>query len=80
MKTSTIAHTFKFTEADSRINDIIGIDETHYLLATYEGLLKTSKEQLINCFSRHKMVNYSQSIQVFSIKRVMTSNNILSRL
>ena len=61
MKTSTIAHTFKFTEADSRINDIIGIDETHYLLATYEGLLKTSKEQLINCFSRYKMVNYSQS-------------------
>ena len=52
MKTSTITHTRKFTEADSSINDIIGIDETQYLLATYEGLLKTSKEQLINCFSR----------------------------
>jgi hypothetical protein len=47
MKTSTVTHTHKFTEGDD-IRDIIAIDETHYLLAAYKGLLKTTKDQLIN--------------------------------
>jgi hypothetical protein len=41
IKTSSITHTHKFTEGWS-INDIIAIDETHYLLATLRGLLKTT--------------------------------------
>ena len=48
MKTSTVTHTHKFTEAGYEIRDIIAIDETHYLLAAYKGLLKTTKDQLIN--------------------------------
>ena len=47
MKTSTITHTHKFTEG-SNIYDIIAIDDTHYLLAAENGLLKTTKDQLIN--------------------------------
>jgi hypothetical protein len=46
MKTSTITHTHKFTEGYN-ILDIIAIDETHYLLAAYKGLLKTTKDQLM---------------------------------
>jgi hypothetical protein len=55
MKTSTITHTHKFTEGDD-IRDIIAIDETHYLLAAYKGLLKTTKDQLINHYHKGKWV------------------------
>jgi hypothetical protein len=55
MKTSTITHTHKFTEGDN-IRDIIAIDETHYLLAALEGLLKTTKDQLINHYHKGKDV------------------------
>ena len=55
MKTSTVTHTHKFTEGDS-IRDIIAIDETHYLLAAYKGLLKTTKDQLINHYHKGKSV------------------------
>jgi hypothetical protein len=55
MKTSTVTHTHKFTEGDD-ITDIIAIDETHYLLAGREGLLKTTKDQLINHYHKGKKV------------------------
>jgi hypothetical protein len=55
MKTSSITHTHKFTEGDD-IRDIIAIDETHYLLAAYRGLLKTTKDQLINHYHKGKSV------------------------
>ena len=108
MKTSTITHTHKFTEGDD-IRDIIAIDETHYLLAAYKGLLKTTKDQLINHYHKGKSVRSlchvthslylvgfgggdglilwnEQTDQllseicggtVFSIKRVITTNNYL---
>jgi hypothetical protein len=47
MNTSTVNHTHELTEGDG-ISDIIAIDDTHYLLAAYRGLLKTTKDQLIN--------------------------------
>ena len=46
MKNSNITSTHKFTEGDD-INDIIAIDDTHYLLAAWEGVLRTTKDQLI---------------------------------
>jgi hypothetical protein len=109
MKTSTVTHTHKFTEGDD-IRDIIAIDETHYLLAAYKGLLKTTKDQLINHYHKGKEVKSlchvthslylvgffygedglilwnEQTDQllseicgggVFSIKRVITTNNYL---
>jgi hypothetical protein len=107
MKTSSITHTHKFTEGGS-IYDIIAIDDTHYLLAAYKGLLKTTKDQLINHYHKGKLVRSlchvthslylvgfrwdglilwnEQTDQllsqicgggVFSIKRVITTNNYL---
>jgi hypothetical protein len=55
MKTSTVTDTHKFTEGYN-IRDIIAIDETHYLLAGYKGLLKTTKDQLINHYYKGKSV------------------------
>ena len=46
IKTSSITHTHYFLEAGC-INDIIAIDDTHYLLPANAGLLKTTKDQLI---------------------------------
>jgi hypothetical protein len=40
--------------AINAINDIIAIDETHYLLAGDNGLLKTTKDQLIKHYHRGK--------------------------
>jgi hypothetical protein len=54
-ETSSITHTHKFTEGGS-ISDIIAIDDTHYLLAAYEGLLKTTKDQIINHYHKGKGV------------------------
>jgi hypothetical protein len=107
MKTSSITHTHKFTEGGG-ICDIIAIDETHYLLAAYEGLLKTTKDQLINHYPKWNWVtslcHVTHSLylvgfwddglilwneqtdqllseicggRVFSIKRVITTNNYL---
>jgi hypothetical protein len=108
MKTSSITHTHNFTEGDN-IRDIIAIDETHYLVAAYKGLLKTTKDQLINHYHKGKSVRSlchvthslylvgfyndgglilwnEQTDQllsqicgggVFSIKRVITTNNYL---
>jgi hypothetical protein len=55
MKTSTVTHTHKFTEGHN-IRDIIAIDETHYLVAAWRGLLKTTKDQLINHYHKGKSV------------------------
>jgi hypothetical protein len=55
MKTSSITHTHEFTEGDD-IYDIIAIDETHYLVAARKGLLKTTKDQLINHYHKGKYV------------------------
>ena len=107
MKTSTVTHTHEFTEGYN-IRDIIAIDETHYLLAAYRGLLKTTKDQLINHYHKGKWVrslcHVTHSLylvgfggdglilwneqtdqllsqiyggRVFSIKRVITTNNYL---
>ena len=54
IETSSITHNHLFTDGDS-ICDIIALDDTHYLLATY-GLLKTTKDQLINHYHKGKAV------------------------
>jgi hypothetical protein len=38
------------------MHDIVAIDDTHYLLAAEEGLLKTTKDQLINRYHKGKWV------------------------
>ena len=43
MKNSNITSTHRFEEG-SHINDIVAIDDTHYLLAAERGLLKTTKD------------------------------------
>jgi hypothetical protein len=43
MKNSIIKSTHEFEMADD-INDIVAIDDTHYLLAADEGLFKTTKD------------------------------------
>jgi hypothetical protein len=44
----TSSHWFK--EGGFIIFDIAAIDDTHYLLASAGGLLKTTKDQLIKCY------------------------------
>ena len=57
IETSIITHSHKFTDAgDLGIHDIIAIDNTQYLLAAVEGLLKTTKDQLINHYYKWKTV------------------------
>jgi hypothetical protein len=46
MNNSNITSSHQIKEGD-HIYDILAIDDTHYLLAALEGLLKTSKDQLI---------------------------------
>ena len=55
INTSTVTHTHQFTEGGS-ICDIIAIDGSNYLLAAEEGLLKTTKDQLINIYFKGKWV------------------------
>ena len=55
IETSSITHTHQFTEG-YEIRDIIAIDDTHYLLAASYGLLKTTKDQLINHYHKWKTV------------------------
>jgi hypothetical protein len=47
IETSTITHTHLFTEGFI-INDIIAIDEAHYLLGADLGLLFTTNDQVID--------------------------------
>ena len=49
IKNSNITSTHIFKEASNcAINDIVAIDDTHYLLATdWGGLLKTTKDKLL---------------------------------
>jgi len=44
MKNSNITSTHRFYEAGHHIHDIVAIDDTHYLLAADNGLLKTTKD------------------------------------
>ena len=46
IETSKITSTHLFIEG-STLNDMIAIDESHYLLACRHGLMKTTKDQLI---------------------------------
>ena len=55
INTTTIKSAHKFTEGGS-IYDMIAIDDSNYLLATYEGLLKTSKNQQIKHYYQGKEV------------------------
>ena len=43
MKNSNITSTHRFEEGGN-IYDIVAIDYSHYLLAAYKGLLKTTKD------------------------------------
>ena len=45
--TSLITSTHKFTEGGD-IHDITAIDDTHFLLATAQGLLRTTRDQVVN--------------------------------
>jgi hypothetical protein len=56
MNTFTITSSHQFKEAGLDISDIIAIDDTHYLLACFKGLLKTTKDQLIEHYYNGKMV------------------------
>ena len=56
INTSTITSTHRFTEAGHGICDIIAIDDAHFLLAANNGLLKTSKDQLIKHYYKGKTV------------------------
>ena len=55
INTSTITSTHRFTEGDS-IYDIIAINDTDFLLGALSGLLKTTKDQLINHYYKGKIV------------------------
>ena len=55
IRSSNISSTQKFTEGNI-INDIIAIDDSHYLLAGINGLLKTTKDQMINHYHKGKTV------------------------
>jgi hypothetical protein len=46
MKNSNITSTHEFEEAGN-IFDIVAIDDAHYLLAAWGGLLKTTKDYLL---------------------------------
>jgi hypothetical protein len=46
MKNSNITNTHKFKEA-GYINDIVAIDDTHYLVAAERGLLRISASNTI---------------------------------
>ena len=46
INTCSITNYERFILGDS-ICDIIGIDDTHYLLATNNGILKTTKNQML---------------------------------
>jgi hypothetical protein len=52
---SNITSSHQFEEGGT-ICDILAIDDTHYLLAALEGLLKTSKDQLIKHYFQGKWV------------------------
>ena len=53
---SNITSSHQFEEGSS-IFDILAIDDTHYLLAAVEGLLKTTKDQLIKHYFIGECVN-----------------------
>jgi hypothetical protein len=53
---SKITNSHQFEEGD-HIFDILVIDDTNYLLAAWEGLLKTAKDQLIKHFFKGECVN-----------------------
>jgi hypothetical protein len=56
INTSNISSTHKFTEGGYSIDDLIAIDDAHYLLAAHKGLLKTTKDQVINHYHKGKYV------------------------
>jgi hypothetical protein len=56
INTSNITSSHKFTEGGCAINDILAIDDTHYLLAAHKGLLKTNKDDVINHYHKGKWV------------------------
>ena len=56
INTSNITSSHKFTEGGCGINDIIAIDDTHYLLAAHKGYLKTTKDQVIYHYHKGKPV------------------------
>jgi hypothetical protein len=53
---SNITSSHRFKEAGWEIDDILAIDDTHYFLATSEGLLKTTKDQLIKHYFKGNLV------------------------
>jgi hypothetical protein len=55
IETSSITHTLNFKEG-GYIHDMIAIYDTHYLLGASGGLLKTTKDQLINHYHKGKYV------------------------
>jgi hypothetical protein len=55
IETSTITHTHKFTEG-SYIQDLLVIDDSNYLIAAFDGLFKTTKDQLIKCYYKGKWI------------------------
>jgi hypothetical protein len=50
-----ITSSYRFEEGGT-IYDILAIDDTHYLLAAFRGLLKTSKDQLIKHYFKKELV------------------------
>jgi hypothetical protein len=56
MKNSNITSTHEFEEAGN-IFDIVAIDDAHYLLAAWGGLLKTTKDYLLKHYFKKKRVD-----------------------
>ena len=56
LNNNTITSTHEFSEG-SHIWDIAAIDDTHFLLAAKEGLLKTTKDQLLKHYHKGKLVD-----------------------
>ena len=68
INTAKINNTHKFKEGYN-IYDIIATDDTHYLLAASDGLLKTTNDQLIK--------NYYKGREVFSLCHITDSFYLL---
>ena len=56
LNNNTITSTHEFSEGSS-IFDIAAIDDTHFLLAAHNGVLKTTKDQLLKHYHKGKLVD-----------------------
>ena len=56
IKNYEITHTVRFKEGGEAINDILPIDNTHYMIAGFKGLLKATKDKLVKVYYKDQYV------------------------